>query len=271
MVELRAGRREDKARIRTLWQMAFGDTEEFLDRFFQLYPCWEDILVLCEADRPEAMLVLMPTALTDRVGRRWGLPYVYALATDPACRGRGYARRLLSYADQVAQSQGAAGICTVPAQPSLHRFFAGAGYEEGFSTRVWTAAGVGEEGAWRPAEAGEYNAMRRRLLSGLPYLDYPDRLIALQRGVSQFSGAQLYLRTGGVPGCAAVERTEEGLVAKELLLPSGEQAALPGPGQLRGPAPWREGLGQVVPFGMVRWFSAGHPELKQGYLGLAFD
>jgi len=59
------------------------------------------------------------------------MPYIYALATHPAFRGRGLAGKLLKYAEKVAKEWGAAGVCTLPADPSLYGFYGKMGYNRG--------------------------------------------------------------------------------------------------------------------------------------------
>ena len=143
-METGIARKEEWPRLRELWQGAFGDGAAFIDDFFVRYGAPDRLLTLREGGRPVSMLALLPMEGVTAEGERFKLPYVYALATDPEARGKGYAGKLLAYAADRARALGAAGICTVPAQPSLHRFFASAGYGECFATRRWEGRPVGE-------------------------------------------------------------------------------------------------------------------------------
>lgn len=268
--------REDVPHLRRLWKGAFGDGEEFLDLFFGSFYRPEETLVGREKGMPVTMLVLAPTGFRGE-GEERPLPYVYALCTDPACRGKGAARGLLDYAAALA---GGAGVCTVPAEGSLHRFFASAGFREGLATWEGTYS-KGElpapEGEAVPISAEEYGALREKLLEGLPHVTYPPAWLRLQEEVSRMSGAGLYrIEAGGRTGCAAVERLgEKELLAKELLCPGG---TLEGGGTLaakltgeryclRTPGEWAGPGGELRAFGMVR----GGAPAGRGYLGLAFD
>ncbi len=268
--------REDVPRLRRLWKEAFGDGEEFLDLFFGTFYRPEETLVGREKGEPVTMLVLAPTGFWAG-GEERSLPYVYALATAPGCRGKGAARGLLNYAAGLA---GGEGLCTVPAQESLHRFFASAGFREGLVTWEGTYSkeelpGPGGEAVPIPAE--EYGALREELLRGTPHVTYPAAWLRFQEEVSRMSGAGLYrIEAGGEPGCAAVERLgEKELLVKELLCPGGTlqgggalAARLPGERYcLRAPGEWAGPGGELRAFGMIR----GGSPAEKGYLGLAFD
>lgn len=286
MVETRRARAEELPRLKELWKTAFGDGEVFLERFFREYAAPEQVLTLCEDGAPAAMLVLLPQTLTAE-GKGEALPYIYALTTRPDCRGKGYAGRLMEYAGELARAQGADKISTVPAQESLHRFFGGEGFREGFVTWEGTFS-VEElppaEGKAEPVTAEEYGALREEILEKLPHLSYPETQLRLQEMICHMSGGGLYrLEIAGRKGCAAVEVLDEGAVlAKELLCPGG---ALAGAGRLakllpakryviRTPAAWAGANGELRRFGMVKSLRTGEkltiPE-DGWYLGLAFD
>lgn len=57
------------------------------------------------------------------------------LATDPSMRGKGYGRQLLHYVDGFLSSRGSDCVTVVPAEPSLHKFFATVAFCPAFSTR----------------------------------------------------------------------------------------------------------------------------------------
>lgn len=285
MLEMSGAKGEELPRIKELWGLAFGDGDAFLDPFFQRFATLDETLLLREDGVAMAMLVLMPQTLAG--GER--APYVYALTTHPSARGKGYAGMLLQYAAYRAREQGAAWISTVPAEESLHRFFAGEGYREGLLT--WEGRfSRGELPEPRPGDRAEpispaeYGTLREELLAGMEHVVYPPEQLALQGHISRMSGAGLYrLWTDGVPGCAALERLDgKRVLAKELLCPAG---ALGGGALaaavleaetycLRAPTAWAGPGGRVFSFGMARPLAGpgGPPEREPNwYLGLAFD
>ena len=283
MMETGVARREEWPRLRALWQAAFGDEPEFIDGFFARWGEPGRLLVLREDRVALSMLALRPMEAVTPAGARAPLPYVYALATDPGQRGRGCARKLLSFAAGRARDMGAAGICTVPAESALHRFFASAGYGECFAARrqALRLAPRPADGAVRAIGAAEYAALRETLLAGLPHGAWDGSFTAIQEGFSRSSGGGLYRQElGAAVGCAAVELHGELAVAKELLCPKEAfpraAALLAGRlgrerWELRAPAVLE--AGELWRFGMAVWFD-GRLRAdfgEEAYLGLAFD
>lgn len=281
-METGIARKEEWPRLRELWKMAFGDGEELIDGFFARYGQPDRLLVLREGGRPMSMLALLPMEAVTAGGKRLSLPYVYALATDPAARGRGYAKELLDYAARRARELGGVGICTVPAQPSLHKFFAAAGYGECFAARrrQLTLRETVTTGEVVPVGAAEYAGLREGLLAGLPHGAWSGELTGIQEGFSNSSGGGLYrLELEGGTGCAAVERWPGKMVAKELLCPrellEGAEVLL---SARLGERRW-EFRTPAVPgeecwaFGMAIWFAGGLEREfgREAYFGLAFD
>lgn len=281
MIKVSVAKKEEWPKLRRLWQTAFGDDAATIDRFFERYG-GDRLLTLREEDEPKTMLALLPMEGVTAAGERFLLPYVYALATDPESRGKGHAKTLLNYAAWRAREMGAAGICTVPAEPSLHNFFVSAGYGECFVTRRWSGVSGGSvSGEVTEVDAAEYAKLREKLLHGVPHGAWSGSLTAIQEDFSEASGGGLYrLELDGGTGCAAVERWAGKNVAKELLCPSEltERAAtllverLGGETwEFRGPVDGTE-RGERWAFGMTRWFAAEkQAAFTNAYLGLAFD
>lgn len=291
MTELRCSRPEETPRLKELWKLAFGDEDACIDFFFTGGYHPENMLVLLEDGVIVTMLYLMPLTLKGPHITA-SAHYVYALATHPSARQKGYGRQLLAYADQQLHQLGDDCITVVPAQPSLHKFFSTVGFSECFATRLEEVpaalvpdAAPGAE--LTPLTPQDYNALRRTLLEGNYYVDYDDCLIIYQAGLSRMSGAGLYrLELEGETGCAAVEYADEDtVVIKELLLSDRllPQAVAQLARRLRArhyhvrtPA-FRPGLvgSYIQPFGMIKWYN---PEKASGwlreplsYMGLGFD
>ena len=168
MVNIRLSRPEEAEAQKKLWQMAFGDDPRYIDWFYAC--CWkpENMLLLLEDNKLASMLALLPHALVLPNGETASAYYVYALATDPAVRSKGYGRQLLHYVDFHLAARGADCVTVVPAEPSLFKFFATAGFTTGFYTRK--AELLREEtGRPQPEDRVEpvspqaYNAIRDRL------------------------------------------------------------------------------------------------------------
>ena len=277
-LELRCSRVQDLPRLRELWQLAFGDSQEYMDHFFTGYYTPQRVLVLEQDGVVQAMTAWFDMPLMGAEGTQWPAAYLYAVATHPEARGRGYAGRLLAFAGEWLKERGFACLTTVPARPDLHVFFGANGFEENFVlARQDVEAGEGRA-ELKPVDGTEYGRVRERFLSGGAHVAYSGDALTYQEGVCRLSGGGLYAVEGG--GCACVERGEDGLVViKELLCePVQRHSALAAltaahPGEryeVRSPWP---GEGERVAFGMIRWLD-GVPEGWDGqnaYLGMAFD
>lgn len=288
---MRPSRREEVPRLKEVWKLAFGDSDQYIDYFFDRLYTPERMVLLAEDGLPMTMLALLPMTFADKDGSPARMAYIYALATHPDARLKGYGRQLLNYADFYAREKGYDCVSTVPAEPSLHRFFGTVGFHECFSTRkveLMRQSLPKTEGAQlSPAAAGEYNALRCRLLRGIPHLACADELAEYQKGLSRMEGADLYLITAGeVQGCAAAEYLDgDTVLVKELIIPPQAMAAaaaglareLPAIRyHLRTPAPWPGLPGSYIqPFAMMKWYDEAKRDAwgadTNCYMGLAFD
>jgi len=152
MTALRQANWGDVAQLRELWQLVFGDTDEFLDAFFELlYPD-------CFASVAEEAGEIVAAAYAIPLG---GIRYIYAVATHPDHRGKGYGEAVTR-----AAAAGEA-ACLYPASESL---------------RGWYQRRMGAESVCmaprRRAEplceisAEEYHSAREALLREVPHAVY---------------------------------------------------------------------------------------------------
>lgn len=276
MEQLRISHHRDLPRLRELWQLAFGDEEDYMDGFFHGYWQPERVLVLEEAGRVQAMTAWFDMPVVTGDGCRYPAAYLYAVATHPDCRGRGLAHKLLAFAGQWLAQRGFACLTTVPARPDLHPFFASNGFLEGYTlARAGLVPGAGPCAGLAEVEPEQYNALRRAFLSGRGYVDYSREAMAYQQGACRLSGGGLYRVDGA--GCACVEMSGDTAFIKELLVDPERVAPAVNALAARHPAeryqlrtPW-PGPGERVPFAMYRWLADGGEIGPDDYLGLAFD
>ncbi|NCB62252.1 MAG: GNAT family N-acetyltransferase [Clostridia bacterium] len=291
MIEIRPAKSEEMEREKELWKLAFGDDDGYIDYFYQKRPIG-DTLVLLEDGVLWTMLALFPVEVVLPDGKRLKSSYIYALATHPDARKKGFGRFILSYVDFYLKEQGMDCVTIEPAEAGLHRFFGTVGFSECFTSRkveiMSYMAGKSTEGdTIAPATPAEYRSIRERLLEGSLYVSYDEDVLGYQKGVSENTGGGLYkLTVDGVEGCACAEFTEEETVGvKELLMPKAQMAraaallaeALPAVRyHLRTPALW-DGLPGSYPqaFAMIKWYDPALEKAwrdqSRGYMGLGFD
>lgn len=289
MIEIRPSFPGEIPSIRSLWELAFGDTEAYIDCFFACDYDPESMLLLLEDGVLQTMLYLMPMTLRGP-GLTVSAHYIYALATQPAARGRGFGRQLLNAARSRLRDLGDDCATVVPANPGLHKFFGAAGFDECFSTRLAEFPEAllplaSPKGRITPVSPEDYNRLRSTLLDGSFSALYSDGLITFQAGLSRLSGGDLYqLELEGETGCAAAEyQDEDTVLLKELLIASRllpqavALAARRMPAlryHVRTPA-WNSLAGSYLqPFGMIQWYNRKKADTwarSESYLGLGFD
>jgi len=276
---LRVSRIQDMPRLKELWKLAFGDEDDYINHFFDRYYTPERMLVLDEQGIVQAMTAWFDMPVVSAQGEVFPSAYLYAVATHPACRGRGLAGQLLDFADRWLKEQAFVCVTTVPARPDLHRFFGQNGFMEQLvlTREEYLPRTVEKNAPVKRVDAREYAALRENALAGMPHVAYATAALDYQAGVCALSGGGLY--RVGEQGCACVEPAGDEVFVKELLVDVGEREAVLAaiaqahPAQryqIRSPY---EGRGEKWNFAMIKWLI---PEPEWGgrdnaYLGLAFD
>ena len=291
MIEIRIARPEEVQRQKELWKLAFGDEDAYIDYFYAHLDLCE-MLVLLEDGEIYTMVGLYPVTVALPGGGTASSAYIYALATHPDARKKGFGRFILSYVDFYLKEKGLDCVTIVPAEPSLHKFFGATGFSECFSTRkvelLRNMIGAVEPGdELEPCGALEYGRIREQLLAGSLHVSYGSGLIDYQRGLGDLAGGGLYkLTVSGVTGVTAVECLDSDTVlCKELVIPTKQMAGAAALVARKFPAvryhlrtpPFWDGLSgsYLQAFGMVKWYDQALAkqwrDAKRGYMGLGFD
>jgi GNAT superfamily N-acetyltransferase len=292
-MEIRLVKKEDLNDLKEMWKLSFGDSDSFIDHYFQTRDWLAETAVLLEDGKAVSMVTMIPVDLIDESGGIRSASMIYAVATHPGFQKRGFAERLISYCNDYLLANGTAATLLVPASEDLFRFYGKRGYQNGFYVRE--AVISREEIEKLPekdaapcritaAEPAEYNRVRRELLNGQAYLNYRDDEVLFQKRLARMFDADLFvLEIDGTEGCAYAERmSQEEVIVKEVLVPDRYLAsALKELSRLltadkyivRTPARSGEILGgEVRPFGMLRPNGSGCRQNDSGfYLGIAYD
>ena len=130
-------RQQDLPGLRRIWQEAFGDSDLFLDGFFQTGFAPDQCMCLRIGERPVAALYWFDCHWKDKK-----IAYLYAIATEKAYRGQGLCRKLMEKTHLQLRSAGYYAATLVPAGEKLFSMYAQMGYR-GFCpmTQVEISAG----------------------------------------------------------------------------------------------------------------------------------
>ena len=110
-------------KLKKLWKQAFGDSDAFIDTFFELAYSPDRCQYLTETGQLVSMLYWFDCTFK---GKK--IAYIYAVATHEAYRGKGLCRRLMETTHQRLKTQGYAGAILVPANEALFRLYEKLGY-----------------------------------------------------------------------------------------------------------------------------------------------
>lgn len=238
--------------LKSLWQLAFGDSREFIDLFFDTAYAPERCLSFTEGELITAALYWLDC---EYAGQK--LAYLYAVATHPDHRGKGLCRKLMQQAHTVLTGQGYAGALLMPAEEGLRQMYGKMGYRDCTAvSEISCTAGVPVP--VRQIGSAEYARLRRQFLPENGVIQEGDAIDYLA-SYSRFYGGADFVLAG-----APQKRQFHGI---ELL---GNRNAAPG---ILASLGFEEGTfrcpGEDIPFAMFRPLAKSTK--TPGYLGIAFD
>lgn len=247
-------RAEQESGLRRLWREAFGDSEAFLDIFWQT--AYSSDRCRCVTMNGECAAALY---WFDCQWNGAPLAYIYAVATGKAYRGQGLCHRLMEDTHRHLAARGYAGAVLVPGEESLFRFYERMGYRICSGVQTLTCAAATEPQELHEIGCEEYALCRRALLPYGGVVQEGENLTFLARQ------ARFYACDGLV---LAARREGEELIGIELL---GDLTRAPAVlsvlgctrGTFRTP-------GDEIPFGMYLPLADDAPP-PPAYFGLAFD
>lgn len=145
--------------LRQLWKQAFGDSDAFLDAFFEVGFAPQRSRCVFSQGLPVAMLYWFDCSC-----RGEKLAYLYAVATDAAFRGQGLCHRLMADTHAHLERLGYAGTVLVPGNEGLFRLYAGMGYEAFGGLNDFSCEAPACATALRRLTPEEYAGLRRKYL-----------------------------------------------------------------------------------------------------------
>lgn len=127
-MEIKTATQKDTAKIIRLWQQAFLDDENYISHFLDYAFAKAQILLIKNDDKIISMLTLI-TATIKSDNENFSAYYIYAVATDENYRGKGYCRKLLSYAEDIAKQQNISALFLIPETDDLIDFYKKLGFD----------------------------------------------------------------------------------------------------------------------------------------------
>lgn len=225
MTEIREIRPEDRAALVALWHRVFGDPVSYVEEFFRILPEIGSGVAAIEDCVPIGaayMITGLELCEGERI-RRCG--YLYAVAVDPAARGRGLGGALSKAAAELGRARGAELICTLPAEPGLYAW-----YEKLLGVRCALYRERRELDSRpgpvpQPLGAAEYARRREALLRGRPHLRLSEAAMRLEEANCRAFGGFLCAVGDGVAAAYVSDGVTE---VRELLGASETEAAAVG-------------------------------------------
>jgi len=154
--------------IRHMWKACFEDDDAYIDFYLNNRSREDNMLVLIPdgEDVPVSMLSLLPARLVLE-GRKYKyISYVYAVATLPEYRRKGYCEELIRYAARYLHERDSSAFL-LPSSDYLRKYYKKLGFVDAFNIGVRTLSDIGA-GTLSDIGAGtlsdilpsEYKAMR---------------------------------------------------------------------------------------------------------------
>ena len=204
----------DQPELHQLWERVFGDKPETVQTFFDRFPPEAAGWVLRENDQIRTMAWLLPGSWLLTEDAMQAVGYVYAVATAPEARGRGYAADLMQAIMEFADQRSLL-LYTRPAEESLFPWYANrmeAG-SVGYMKEIAFTKSDAPDLQVSPVEALEYQALREAQLGAAPHLLLSEALLRVQKQYLKDAGGDLF-RIGD--GCCACELRDGQLYVPEL-------------------------------------------------------
>ena len=130
-MEIRKTNDRDIPELKRLWRKVFDNEGIYTDLFFKhRYENCQGIGLFC-ADKVLSALYLLPCKFKVK-DKEYTARYVFAVATFPCERGKGYSGKVMRYAHECMLAEGVDVSILMPAEKSLFDFYKKQGYQTAF-------------------------------------------------------------------------------------------------------------------------------------------
>ena len=212
--QIKKANADDQPELHRLWETVFGDPPELVQAFFDRFPPEISGWVLQQDGRICSAAYLIPGNWYINQQEMQPAAYVYAVATDPSMRGKGFAGKLMQTIASFAKERNLL-LYTRPAEQSLFPWYETkmrAGNIGYFQTRHYEAGSTSDPLPCCRITPSQYGAARERYLDKIPHLILSENFLRLQEVYSDG-----YYAVGD--GCCCVIKEHNTLQIPELLIP----------------------------------------------------
>jgi len=241
--------------LRLLWKEAFGDTDNFLDCFFNFAFHVNRCRCVTIDNDVVAMLYWFDCQLESKT-----IAYIYAVATKKDYQKKGLCRALLEHTHSQLKSLGYAGAILVPGSDKLFQFYKKMGYETCSEICEFEATANSANIMVRHVDKKEYGMLRRKMLPFNSVIQEKENLDFLECQADFIAGNDFLLafsKESSKDSLHVIEFLGNSKLASSILYKLGFSK-----GTFRGP-------GKGIPFAM--YHNLTKENLIPNYFGLAFD
>ena len=238
--------------LRALWQLSFGDSDEFIGFFFDTAYAHDRCRMIVRDGRAAAALYWLDA---EYAGQKFA--YLYAVATHPDFRNQGLCKQLMAQTHAALTQQGYHGALLMPAEEDLRRMYAKMGYRNCCSVSEFSCM-AGVPVPVRSVGKEEYALLRREFLPDGGVIQENENLDYLATYAHFYAGSDFLLAAAPQSGqLHGIELLGNPQAAPGILAALGY-----GEGTFRTP-------GTEIPFAMFRPLKENAK--APSYFGLAFD
>ena len=206
----------------TLWKAVFGEYDGFWELFLNTAFLPDHCRCITENGKITAGLYWFDCSChQDKIA------YIYAVVTDPAHRGKGLCRKLMTDVHSLLKSQGYDSVMLVPADAGLREMYRKMGYADCTSLSEITCTAADTAVEIHNVNPEEYAALRRAMLPEWGVLQEGNNLTFLAAQTQLFAGEDFLLtawmeedtlhgtellgNTGAAPGILRALGCEKGM------------------------------------------------------------
>lgn len=222
---VRSPEEKDIPSLQLIWRTAFGDGDiaAFFSHYYEPNLC----AAVYSGSVPVAAGYLLPAGrlITGQTVEPCAM--IYAVATLPGYRSRGFAAAITNELLAIGREAGFTAVALCPSEDSLFGYYSSrTDLRDWFyisERKIFGAPAFRVNPALNRVEAAEYLCLRESLLTNTAHIEPDLRALNYQTLLSsEFGGGFFHIDEPGAASCAAIEIDKSGTVwIRELLSPDG--------------------------------------------------